>query len=92
MTFAVVVFSAEGTSWDAMAGAWSSVSPLLVIIRGGSSLEKSSSDFSITEGVSEEVVENVEGGSLQMDEYDEISNLVDLHMDMLGGRWKWQDL
>ncbi|GKC10069.1 hypothetical protein Tco_1001679 [Tanacetum coccineum] len=24
--------------------------------------------------------------------YDEISNLVDLHMDMFGGGWKWQDL
>ncbi|GJT24624.1 transposon ty3-I gag-pol polyprotein [Tanacetum coccineum] len=32
-------------------------------------------------------------GSLQMDDDDdEISNLVDLHMGMLGGGWKWQDL
>ncbi|GJV54922.1 hypothetical protein Tco_1455927 [Tanacetum coccineum] len=30
--------------------------------------------------------------SLQMDVDDEISNLVDLHMGMLGGGWKWQDL
>ncbi|GJZ51264.1 hypothetical protein Tco_0605779 [Tanacetum coccineum] len=33
-----------------------------------------------------------EGGSLQKDDDDEISNLVDLHMGMLGGGWKWQDL
>ena len=26
------------------------------------------------------------------DDDDEISNLVDLHMGMLGGGWKWQDL
>ncbi|GJS00840.1 hypothetical protein Tco_0317348 [Tanacetum coccineum] len=35
-------------------------------------------------------------GSLQMDDDDddddEISNYVDLHMYMLGGGWKWQDL
>ncbi|GJV29803.1 hypothetical protein Tco_1386251 [Tanacetum coccineum] len=31
-------------------------------------------------------------GSLQKDDDDEISNLVDLHMGMLGGGWKWQDL
>ncbi|GJZ07713.1 hypothetical protein Tco_0541506 [Tanacetum coccineum] len=31
-------------------------------------------------------------GSLQMDEDDEISNLVDLHIYMLCGGWKWQDL
>ncbi|GJR62326.1 hypothetical protein Tco_1504488 [Tanacetum coccineum] len=31
-------------------------------------------------------------GSLQKDDDDEISNLVDLHMSMLGGGWKWQDL
>ncbi|GJU45010.1 retrovirus-related pol polyprotein from transposon TNT 1-94 [Tanacetum coccineum] len=34
-------------------------------------------------------------GSLQMDDNDdddEISNYVDLHMYMLGGGWKWQDL
>ncbi|GJV93027.1 hypothetical protein Tco_1540840 [Tanacetum coccineum] len=30
--------------------------------------------------------------SLQKDDDDEISNLVDLHMGMLGGGWKWQDL
>ncbi|GJV45281.1 hypothetical protein Tco_1429817 [Tanacetum coccineum] len=30
--------------------------------------------------------------SLQMDVDDEISNLVDLHMGMFGGGWKWQDL
>ncbi|GJZ92377.1 hypothetical protein Tco_0664442 [Tanacetum coccineum] len=30
-------------------------------------------------------VKNVEGD-------DEISNLVDLHMGMFGGGWKWQDL
>ncbi|GJX63504.1 hypothetical protein Tco_0296404 [Tanacetum coccineum] len=30
--------------------------------------------------------------SLQMDVDDEIFNLVDLHMDMFGGGWKWQDL
>ncbi|GJX75675.1 hypothetical protein Tco_0322486 [Tanacetum coccineum] len=30
--------------------------------------------------------------SLQIDVDDEISNLADLHMGMLGGRWKWQDL
>ncbi|GKB61654.1 retrovirus-related pol polyprotein from transposon TNT 1-94 [Tanacetum coccineum] len=30
--------------------------------------------------------------SLQMDVDDEIFNLVDLHMGMLGGEWKWQDL
>ncbi|GKC02964.1 hypothetical protein Tco_0994574, partial [Tanacetum coccineum] len=29
---------------------------------------------------------------LQNDDDDEISNLVDLHMGMLGGGWKWQDL
>ncbi|GJZ04442.1 hypothetical protein Tco_0537717 [Tanacetum coccineum] len=29
--------------------------------------------------------------SLQIDVNDEISNLVDLHMGVLGGRWKWQD-
>ncbi|GJU47002.1 hypothetical protein Tco_1204268 [Tanacetum coccineum] len=27
-----------------------------------------------------------------MDVDDEISNLVDLHMGMFGGGWKWQDL
>ncbi|GKB84769.1 hypothetical protein Tco_0957041 [Tanacetum coccineum] len=31
-------------------------------------------------------------GSLQKDDDDEISNLVDLYMGMLGGGWKWQDL
>ncbi|GKC97350.1 hypothetical protein Tco_1167625 [Tanacetum coccineum] len=31
-------------------------------------------------------------GSIQMDEDDEISNLVDLHMYMLCDGWKWQDL
>ncbi|GJR05919.1 hypothetical protein Tco_0528903 [Tanacetum coccineum] len=31
-------------------------------------------------------------GSLQMDEDDEISNLVDVHIYMLYGGWKWQDL
>ncbi|GJY14663.1 hypothetical protein Tco_0385085, partial [Tanacetum coccineum] len=30
--------------------------------------------------------------TLQKDDDDEISNLVDLHMGMLGGGWKWQDL
>ncbi|GJY13317.1 putative ribonuclease H-like domain-containing protein, partial [Tanacetum coccineum] len=30
--------------------------------------------------------------SLQKDDDDEISNLVDLHMGMLGDGWKWQDL
>ncbi|GKF66107.1 hypothetical protein Tco_0192624, partial [Tanacetum coccineum] len=30
-------------------------------------------------------------GSLQKDDDDEISNLVDLHMGMLGGGWKWQN-
>ncbi|GJX28987.1 hypothetical protein Tco_0237066 [Tanacetum coccineum] len=30
-------------------------------------------------------------GSLQKDD-DEISNHVDLHMGMLGGGWKWQDI
>ncbi|GKF83576.1 hypothetical protein Tco_0245232, partial [Tanacetum coccineum] len=54
-TSVVAVFSVEGTSWDTTVRAWSSVSPLLVIIRGGFSLEKSSGDFYITEGVSEEV-------------------------------------
>nr|GEW30834.1 hypothetical protein [Tanacetum cinerariifolium] len=29
---------------------------------------------------------------LQMDENDEISNLVDLHMYLLCGGWKWQEL
>ncbi|GJV36847.1 hypothetical protein Tco_1409324 [Tanacetum coccineum] len=31
-------------------------------------------------------------GSLQMDEDDEIFSLVDLHIYMLFGGWKWQDL
>nr|GEZ44659.1 hypothetical protein [Tanacetum cinerariifolium] len=29
---------------------------------------------------------------LQMDDDDEIFNLVDLHVYMLCGGWKWQDL
>ncbi|GJU03669.1 hypothetical protein Tco_1114007 [Tanacetum coccineum] len=31
-------------------------------------------------------------GILQKDDDDEISNLIDLYMGMLGGGWKWQDL
>ncbi|GJW68906.1 hypothetical protein Tco_0123330 [Tanacetum coccineum] len=64
-------------------------------------VESASEAYSISQGSMETPRESTSllwGTSLQMDDDDddddddEISNYVDLHMYMLGGGWKWQDL